>query len=171
MGDHRVHGDYNYDLGNHLLILRTRIALTQIALAEQIGVHRRSVQKWETGLSYPKAEMLQRLIAVLLLHHAFMPGNEREEALALWEQATRDGSHPLPAFDEGWFARTLAQNDQRGTQNDEPRSILLENSAPSFITHRPSLIDWARRLPSPRCMAVTASLQRCTNGSWMITAG
>ena len=53
MGEHHVCRDNSYDLGNHLLILRTRIALTQIALAEAIGVHRRSVQKWETGLSYP----------------------------------------------------------------------------------------------------------------------
>src|SRR6266498_4235674 len=108
MGDHRVYRDNNYDLGNQLLLLRTRIALTQIALAEEIGVHRRSVQNWETGLSYPKAEMLQRLIAVFLGHHAFVLGNERAEALALWEQAARDGPHPLPPFDEVWFARTLA---------------------------------------------------------------
>src|SRR5262245_25486420 len=74
MGDHYANRDYNYDLGNHLLILRTRTALTQIALAEQIGVHRRSVQKWETGESYPKAEMLRRLIALFLHHHAFTAG-------------------------------------------------------------------------------------------------
>ena len=66
MGDHRVYRHHGYELGNQLLILRTRVALTQIALAEQIGVHRRSVQNWETGVSYPKAEMLQRLIAVFL---------------------------------------------------------------------------------------------------------
>src|SRR5262245_34273401 len=119
MGNHRVYRDYNYDFGNHLLILRTRIGLTQIALAEQIGVHRRSVQKWETGESYPKAELLQRLIAIFLRHHAFTPGNERAEAQALWEQATLEEPHPLPAFDEGWFARTLELNDERGTMNVE----------------------------------------------------
>ncbi len=58
MSDHRVYRDHSYALGNHLLMLRTRVALTQIALAEQIGVHRRSVQNWETGVSYPKVEML-----------------------------------------------------------------------------------------------------------------
>ncbi len=58
MSDHRVYRDHSYALGTQLLLLRTRIALTQIALAEQLGVHRRSVQKWETGVSYPKAEML-----------------------------------------------------------------------------------------------------------------
>jgi len=54
MGDQHVYRQYTYDLGNQLLILRTRIALTQIALAEAICVHRRSVQNWETGLSYPR---------------------------------------------------------------------------------------------------------------------
>jgi len=91
-----------------LLTLRTRIALTQIELAEQIGIHRRSLQKWETGESYPKAETLQRLIAVLLRHHAFLPGHERAEAEALWSQAAEDGLHPLAAFDNAWFDRTLA---------------------------------------------------------------
>jgi len=52
------------------------------------------------SVSYPKAEILQRLIAVFLRHHAFTPGNERAEARALWEQAAADGPHPLPAFDE-----------------------------------------------------------------------
>ena len=37
MGEHHVYRDSSYDLGSHLLILRTRIALTQIALAEQLG--------------------------------------------------------------------------------------------------------------------------------------
>src|SRR6476659_10340706 len=108
MGDHRVYREHNYEFGNHLLILRKRVALTQIALAEEIGVHRRSVQNWETGLSYPKAELLQRLIAVFLRHHAFVLGNERAEALALLEQAAHDGPPPLPPFDAVWFARTLA---------------------------------------------------------------
>src|SRR6266508_6700321 len=89
MGEHRVYRAHNYALGNQLLILRTRVALTQIALAEQIGVHRRSVQNWEIGVSYPKAETLQRLIATFLQHHALTPGNARAEAQALWEQATQ----------------------------------------------------------------------------------
>ena len=74
MGNHRVYRDHKYELGTQLVILRTRIALTQIALAEAIGVHRRSVQNWETGESYPKAEMLLRLIAIFLRQRAFTAG-------------------------------------------------------------------------------------------------
>src|SRR5215510_9026841 len=108
MGAHRVYREHRYAFGKQLLTLRTRTALTQIVLAEQIGVHRRSLQNWEAGESYPKAEQLQRLIAVFLRHQAFTLGNEHEEAQALWEYATQDGPHPLPFFDEVWFARTLA---------------------------------------------------------------
>lgn len=58
--------------------------LTQAELAQQIGVHRRSVQNWETGESYPKTDVLRRLIALFLQHHAFAPGRECEEAAAFW---------------------------------------------------------------------------------------
>ena len=90
MGSQRAYRTYNYAFGNQVLLLRTRAALTQIALARQLGVHRRSVQNWETGVSYPKAETLQRLIALFLHHQAFMPGNERAEAQAFWDQAAHD---------------------------------------------------------------------------------
>src|SRR5689334_3305551 len=66
MGSHRAYRERKYAFGEQLLTLRTRVALTQIELAEQVGVHRRSVQNWETGESYPKSETLQRLIAILL---------------------------------------------------------------------------------------------------------
>ena len=54
MSNQRAYRRVNYAFGNQLLQLRTRVALTQIALAVQVGVHRRSVQNWETGVSYPK---------------------------------------------------------------------------------------------------------------------
>src|SRR4051794_16885959 len=103
MGSHRVYRERRYAFGQQLLTLRTRVALTQIALAEQIGVHRRSIQNWETGESYPKAETLQRLLAVLLVQRAFTAGNEREEAQALWNLAAQDGQQSIAAFDAVWF--------------------------------------------------------------------
>src|SRR6266498_2609500 len=151
MSDHRVYRDYNNDLGNQLLILRRRVALTQIALAEEIGVHRRSVQNWETGLSYPKPEMLQRLIAVFLRHHAFAPGNERAEALALWEQAARDGPHPLPPFDEVWFARSLALHTTAPAPTDREQEQALGAAPPPPAkpgTPR-TFIDWGEAIAVP----------------------
>jgi len=94
MGAHRVYREHKYAFGTQLLSLRTRTVLTQSALAEQIGMHRRSVQNWETGESYPKAEMLQRLIAIFLRHHACTAGQEREEAHALWQQADEGSTEP-----------------------------------------------------------------------------
>ena len=151
MGDHRVYRDHNYELGNQLLILRRRVALTQIALAEAIGVHRRSVQNWETGLSYPKAEMLQRLIAVFLRHHAFVLGNERAEALALWEQAARDGPHPLPPFDEVWFARSLALHitAPAPTDREQEQALGAAPPPPAKPDTPPTFIDWGEAIAVP----------------------
>lgn len=108
MGSHRVYRERKFEFGKQLLELRTRMALTQSQLAQQIGVHWRTFQNWETSESYPKAETLQRLIAVCLRQHAFTPGKEREEAQALWRQAGEDGPHALASFDKAWFARTIA---------------------------------------------------------------
>src|SRR5262245_9117309 len=112
MGTHRVYREHKIAFCKHLLTIPTLNPLTQIELAEQLGVHRRSMQNWETGESYPKAEMLQRMIALFLRHHAFTKGQEREEAQALWRQVAEDGPYPLPFFDEMWFAHTLAQIDE-----------------------------------------------------------
>jgi len=167
-----VYRDYNYDLGNQLLLLRTRIALTQIALAEQIGVHRRSVQNWETGLSYPKAEMLQRLIAVFLQHHAFTPGNERAEAHALWQQATQDGPHPLPAFDEVWFARTLALQSASPAASAQGVDREREESSRATPTGAPrpetshAIIDWGEAIAVPTLYGRAGELQ--TLQHWVV---
>ena len=170
MGEHHVCRDNSYDLGNHLLILRTRIGLTQIALAEEIGVHRRSVQKWETGLSYPKAEMLQRLIAVFLRHQAFTPGNERAEALALWEQAAHDGPHPLPPFDEVWFARTLALQNvsplvpaQEADREGEHTSSAITATQPA-TSH--AIMDWGEAIAVPTLYGRADELQ--TLQQWVV---
>src|SRR5688500_1319105 len=55
-GCHRVYRELRYAFGRQVLTLRTRVALTQSALAAAVCVHPRSVQNWETGESYLKAE-------------------------------------------------------------------------------------------------------------------
>src|SRR5215510_7080743 len=151
MGAHRVYREHRYAFGKQLLILRTRTALTQSALAEQIGVHRRSLQNWETGESYPKAEMLQRLIAVFLRQHAFTAGQEREEAYALWRQAAEDGPYPLPLFDEVWFARTLALHTPEPAPIDREQEPALypapPPAAPPSMPH--AILDWGEAIAVP----------------------
>src|ERR1044072_2309486 len=109
MGSHRSYRQRKYEFSKQLVQLRTRLLLTQGQLAEQVGVHWHSVQKWEAGESYPKAEALQRLIGVCLRQHPFTIGNELEEAQAVWRQVSEDGQRRLASFDDAWFARTLAQ--------------------------------------------------------------
>lgn len=48
-------------MGQRLLALRTRAGLSQEALAEQLGVSRQSISKWETDGSIPDLDKLVRL--------------------------------------------------------------------------------------------------------------
>ena len=41
----------DYAFGQHQLTLRTRLGLTQAALADLLGVNRRAVIDWEGGLT------------------------------------------------------------------------------------------------------------------------
>ena len=52
-------------IGKNLQKLRKQKNLTQEALAEQVGVARQTVAKWETGESTPDLEVSGRLAAVL----------------------------------------------------------------------------------------------------------
>src|SRR5687767_3598874 len=63
-----------------VLRYRGRTGLTQRQLAEQLGVHTRSIQAWESGLSFPSAESLQALIAAYVATGAFGGGRELAEA-------------------------------------------------------------------------------------------
>jgi len=58
-----------------MLALRTKIGLTQIELAQILGVSRRAVGDWEAGNSYPKLEHLKQLVVLALRHQAF-PGSK-----------------------------------------------------------------------------------------------
>jgi WD40 repeat protein/transcriptional regulator with XRE-family HTH domain len=140
-GSHRAYRERDYAFAQLLLALRTRAALTQGELAEQIGMHRRSIQKWETGEAYPKAEALQRLIAALLRCGAFSPGAEHPEAHALWELAAQNSTHAPAEFDEAWFAQMC----ERSAGASAPPAAPLP-AAPLY--HVP-LIDWGEAIASP----------------------
>src|SRR5215813_81536 len=129
MRAHRVYRQRSYAFGQLLLTLRTRAALTQIALAEQIGVSRRSVQNWESGESYPKADTLHRLIALFLAQGVFTEGQEAEQAAQLWQQANQDAPHALGAFDAASFARLLAERSATPAVAGAPATALAPASA------------------------------------------
>lgn len=178
MSNRRAYRMYNYGFGNQVLLFRTRAELTQQELADAAGVHRRSVQNWETGKAYPKAAALQRLIAVLLRRHGFSIGTERNDAQALWEQAAHDSPAPLVPFDEVWFARLLAAGaalpaarrpagvDERqmlsdvrvetgGASAGVHRALGLPIPATAFIGRGPELAHLVRLLSDPACRLLT----------------
>lgn len=129
MSNYRLYEERKYEFGSHILELRTRTGLTQMAFANQAGVHRRSVQNWETGVSYPKPAMLRHLIKVFLQLYAFSAGREYQEAHALWHQASIDGPYQLPLFDEIWFAHISAlytTNPFRPFQHEQAAVQLLD---------------------------------------------
>jgi WD40 repeat protein/transcriptional regulator with XRE-family HTH domain len=152
MGDRRAYRAYRYDFGKQLLALRTRAALTQGALAEQCSIHRRSVQNWEAGVSFPKAETLQRLIGVLLDHRAFAPGSEAEEAQSLWKQAVQDGPHALHDFDMAWFALLLAKGAASAevlASDHTPQQATGIGLAQQAPRKAQALIDWGEAIAVP----------------------
>ena len=68
-----------------MLALRTKMGLTQVELAQLLGVSRRAVGAWESGSSYPKIEQLKKLVALAIEQHVFSTGHEVEEVRALWQ--------------------------------------------------------------------------------------
>jgi transcriptional regulator with XRE-family HTH domain len=94
--------EHDYPFGQLILTLRTSIGLTQAALGERLGVSRRAVAEWETGLSYPKAERLQQFITLCMPQKVFAAGREEEEIRALWQAARQK-----VLLDEDWLRDLL----------------------------------------------------------------
>jgi WD40 repeat protein/transcriptional regulator with XRE-family HTH domain len=142
-------GKPDYAFGQIILTLRTAIRLTQAGLAERLGISRRAVGAWETGLSYPKAEHLKELIVLGMQHQAFPSGREEEEIRALWQ-----ASHQKTWLDEHWLTTVLDQQSlplplaqpdvmqdaQRGAHSGTPTSM------PPVSGPR---IDWGDALAVP----------------------
>src|SRR2546423_1295502 len=87
-----------------MVTLRTVIGLTQVGLAQFLGISRGAVQRWEAGSSYPKAEHLKQLIALGIERQAFAPEREEEEIRALWQAA-----HQKLLLDEVWLSTLLGE--------------------------------------------------------------
>jgi WD40 repeat protein/transcriptional regulator with XRE-family HTH domain len=108
-----------------MLGLRGRSRLTQQQLAHRLGISTRTIQYWETGVSFPAGAHLKSVIAAYLESGAFTPGHEREEAQALWESVSFEAPRLAAAFDQAWFARLLA------SQSDLPPALPQAHASPS----------------------------------------
>ncbi len=94
--------DLDYTFAKHMVTLRSALGLTQTALAQQLGVTERAVQRWEGGTRYPKAEYLKAFLALCIEHRALPTGQEVEQARMLWKAA-----HLKVLFDEHWVLGLL----------------------------------------------------------------
>lgn len=54
--------------GSQIRFFRIRKDLTLVQLAEKIGVHYQTLQKWENGINSPSVEYLFQLAKVLDVH-------------------------------------------------------------------------------------------------------
>jgi WD40 repeat protein/transcriptional regulator with XRE-family HTH domain len=93
----------DYAFGRVMLTLRTKLKLTQTALADMLGVRRRTVIDWEGGLTYPKAEHLKQFVVLAIERQAFPAGHEAEEVRALWQAARQK-----VLLDEAWLGGLLS---------------------------------------------------------------
>src|ERR1700731_395848 len=98
-----TYGKRDYAFGQAMVTLRTAIHLTQVELAQLLGISRGAVLSWEAGSSYPKAKHLKRFIALCIVRQAFAAGHEEEEISALWQ-----ASRQKVLLDESWLFTLLS---------------------------------------------------------------
>ena len=118
----------DYTFGQLILKLRTSIGLTQAGLAALLGVSRRAVGEWETGLNYPKAPHLQHLIALCVQQQVFEPEREEEEIRALWKTA-----HQRVLLDEAWLASLLTRPPAPSMPIEEAGSAAVVRASPAPV--------------------------------------
>ncbi len=130
----------DYTFGQLILKLRTSIGLTQAGLAALLGISRRAVGEWETGLNYPKAPHLQHLIELCVQQHVFAPERVEEEIRALWKTA-----HQRELLDETWLSALLStQTTLVFTSTTEVRATL--DQAPAMQATAFPRVDWVGAL-------------------------
>jgi len=98
-----------------LLRARARAGLMQRDLAASLGVHRRTVQDWETGASHPTAARLQALIMALVEAGALTVGSEVAEARHLWAAVLRESPRMNSPLDEAWLVSLAGAAPARAT--------------------------------------------------------
>jgi transcriptional regulator with XRE-family HTH domain len=128
-----------------LLRCRGRTHFTQSQLASRTGVHMRSLQSWEAGVSYPSADRLQALISAFLETGGLAPGRETTEAEGLWEAALREAPRMAVPFDPEWFhvlltGRSSAAGGATYPIKRAPAAHLHTVEAAAGAAHRE---DWA----------------------------
>ena len=120
-----------------LLRHRGRTGLTQRDLAARSGTSRRSVQDWESGLSYPTGERLQALIQVLLEAGGLTLGREQVEAHELWAAVLRESPRMHIPLDAVWLEGLLARH--AAPRTDVTRDVIA--AAPALKAAEGSALE------------------------------
>ena len=135
----------DYAFGQAMLTLRTRIGLTQASLAGLLGVSRRAIGEWETGLNYPKGEHLQHFLELCVQQHVFEPEREEAEIRALWKTA-----HQRVLLDEAWLSAVLARTSTA--------SAPVEETGAATVTAPPGPVPLAPPIETPLAPAFAESV-------------
>jgi WD40 repeat protein/transcriptional regulator with XRE-family HTH domain len=126
----------DYAFGQLMLTVRTRLGLTQNALADLLGVGRRAVIDWEGGLTYPTVDHLKHFVVLAIERQAFPAGREAEEVRTLWHAARQK-----VLLDEAWLAelQSRAAASQVSTSREESRVTTRSPVSPARSGRR---VDW-----------------------------
>jgi transcriptional regulator with XRE-family HTH domain len=124
--------EHDSTFGQAMLTLRTSLGLTQVGLADLLGVSRRAVGEWEAGSNYPKAEHLQHLLELCVQQHVFAPEREEEEIRALWKTA-----HQRVLLDEAWLSALLAQPSAAPAPVEEAGGAAAVRASPAPVQLSP----------------------------------
>src|SRR5438093_10136004 len=108
-----------------MLSLRTAIGLTQVAMAEHLGVSRHAVGEWEAGNTYPKPHHLKEFITLAVKQRAFSAGHEENEVRELWRAARQK-----VLLDEAWLTALLQPSPAYAHTRD-----INEEVATATISH------------------------------------
>jgi WD40 repeat protein/transcriptional regulator with XRE-family HTH domain len=119
-----------------MLTLRTTMGLTQAALADLLGVRRRTVIDWEGGLASPTVDHLKHFVVLAIERHAFPAGREAEGVRALWQAA-----HQKVLLNEAWLGELLSDAESSlASQPGEKSGVTPHALTPLSRSER--RVDW-----------------------------
>lgn len=115
----------------NLQYLRKRDQITQEELADQLGVSRQSVSKWETGEAYPETE---KILALCDVFHVTMDDLMRRDVAAQREpvQSASPTAQPAPCSTDGAKENCFFGKEGEAATDgaEEPRSGNEEEAPP-----------------------------------------
>src|SRR6266699_736590 len=138
-----LYRERDYAFGQLMLTVRTRLGLTQTALAEMLSVRRRAVIDWEGGLTYPTVDHLKHFVVLAIERHAFPAWREAEEVRALWQAA-----HQKVLLDEVWLGglQSRAAAPQVSTSREESGVTAPPPDALAVPFRSGPRVDWGDAL-------------------------